>query len=116
MRIRIYLYEDVSILLSEALGHRGIDVVTTRSVENQGISDVDQLEFAKEQDRVLLTHNIRDFVVIHKRYLQDNLHHSGIIVSDQLPIGTILKRTLKLCSSLDLEMMRDRLEYLSNWK
>jgi len=42
--------------------------------------------------------------------------HSGIILSDQLPVGTMLKRVMKLWFSLSPEDMKNRLEFLSNWK
>jgi len=42
-------------------------------------------------------------------------HHGGIIVAKQISIGELVKRLLRLASTLSPEDMKDRLEYLSNW-
>jgi hypothetical protein len=42
--------------------------------------------------------------------------HRGIILSDQIAIGTVLRRVMKLYFSLNAEDMKNRLEYLSAWK
>ena len=41
--------------------------------------------------------------------------HCGIIVSEQYPIGELLRRMLNLLMSLSIKDMRNRLEYLSQW-
>jgi hypothetical protein len=42
--------------------------------------------------------------------------HAGIVLSDQLPIGVILRRLMKLYYSVNREDMMNRLEYLGAWK
>jgi len=51
-----------------------------------GKSDLDQLEYAIKQKRVLLTHNIGDFVQLSQEFARDEKPHFGILVSDQLPL------------------------------
>jgi hypothetical protein len=63
-----------------------------------------------------LIHNKRDFIILHKDFLENGRPHSGIIVTDQLPVGTLLKRTMKLWFTLNTDEMKNRLEFLSNWK
>ncbi len=116
MNLRFYLDEDVDISLSQALKNRGVDIVTTQKAGNTGSSDQEQLLYAKEQQRVVISHNIRDFVLLHKNFLSNNRKHGGIIVSDQLPIGTLLRRTMRLWFTLDANDMENRIEFLSNWK
>lgn len=61
MRIRLYLDEDVPLSFASALMNRGVDVVTTQSAGNQGLSDKKQLIFSAHEKRTIFTHNKRDF-------------------------------------------------------
>lgn len=79
-------------------------------------SDPGQLEFAISQGRAILTHNVRDYVQMAQRYAAQNRTHTGIIVSDQLPLRELLRRTLRLLAALSAEEMINRFEWLSNYK
>jgi len=116
MRIRLYLDEDVPSSLEQALINRGVDVVTTVGAGNRANSDEAQLIFSTSRQRVIITHNKKDFILLHNEYVKARKTHSGIILSDQLPVGTMLKRVMKLWFSLSPEDMKNRLEFLSNWK
>lgn len=107
--------EDIDIALEQALINRGVDVVSTLKAEKIGNTDEEQLSFAKNEKRIVITHNVRDFVILHQKVLKDDGTHCGIIVSDQLPIGTLLKRVMNLWFSLDTKEMESRIEFLSNW-
>jgi hypothetical protein len=116
MKIKLYLDEDVPLAFALALLNRGADVLTTQDAGNIGLSDEEQLIFATRGERVFFTHNKRDFILLHNKYLSLSKEHYGIIVSDQLPIGTLLKRFMKLWFCLDASDMKNRIEFLSNWK
>jgi len=115
VRIKLYLDEDVDISLSIALKQKGIDVLTTQESGHKRLSDIEQLEFAVNKKRVILTHNKRDFILLHKKYLLESKEHYGIILSDQRPIGELLRGLSRLIFSLTAEQMRNRQEFLSNW-
>jgi len=116
MRIKFYFDEDVPLSFAQALLNRGVDVITTQAAGNLGISDKEQLQFAIRKSRVLLTHNKKDFIELNKEFAENSIHHCGIVVTDQLPIGTLLRRTMKLWFSVTSEDMDGRLEFLSAWK
>lgn len=116
MRIKLYLDEDVPFAFAQALLNRGVDVITTQEVRNDSLSDAEQLDYAAKEKRTIFTHNKKDFIVLHNEYLQNQKEHSGIILSDQLPIGTLLRRFMKLWFSVSDENMKNRVEFLSNWK
>lgn len=80
-----------------------------------GVPDETQLAFAMQQNRVIFTFNTRDFTQLHKTYLAADQHHAGIIVSDQVQVGILLRRLLKLIDAKSAEEMTDWLEFLSNW-
>lgn len=115
--IRLYLDEDAQrTSLIRALRARQIDVLTANESALVGISDAEQLAFATSQNRVVFTFNRGDFVQLHMEYLKSGRQHSGIIVSDQLEIGVILRRLLRLIDERSAEEMQNWLEFLSSWR
>ena len=116
MKCRFYLDEDIDIALERALTNRGVDVISTLQAGNNGNTDEEQLIFANNENRIIITHNVRDFVILDKKFLNDDRIHHGIIVTDQLSIGTLLKRIMKIWFTLDADDMKNRFEFLSNWK
>jgi hypothetical protein len=64
----------------------------------------------------MVSYNKRDFALLHYQWMKIGRPHAGIILSDQLPIGVILRRLMRLYLSVNLEDMKNRLEYLSGWK
>lgn len=116
MRVRLYLDEDVDIALAAALRQRGVDVLTTLEAGKSQQKDDGELAFATQTGRALFTHNRRDFARLHKAMMEKGGRHTGIILSDQLPLGALLRRLSRLCFSLTHEEMGNRLEFLSSWR
>ena len=56
-QIKYHLDENVSNAVAESLRRRGINVTTTPGQNLNGASDRDQLAFAREQQRVIFTHD-----------------------------------------------------------
>ena len=63
MTLRFLLDEDVTVGVAAGLRARGIDAISVHEVgrSNQGIGDDEQLQFAVEQGRVLVTYNRGDY-------------------------------------------------------
>ena len=115
-RLALYLDEHVQLALAEALRARGVDILTTQEARNIGLRDLDQLAFAAENRRSLFSYDKRHFAKIHYEWMNMKRQHAGIILSDQLTIGLLLRRLMRLYLSLNTEDMINRLEYLSTWK
>jgi len=115
-RISLYLDEHIQSSVTEALKARGVDVLTTQEAGNRGKDDVNQHIFATQNGRVLFSYNKRHFAKIHYEWMTEKRPHDGIILSDQLPVGMILRRLMKLFFSLASGDMKNRLEYLSTWR
>lgn len=115
-RISLYLDEHIQSALGESLRARGVDILTTQEARNIGVEDVDQLLFASQNNRSLLSYNKRHFAKIHSDWISTKRSHGVIILSDQLPAGIVLRRLMRLYFSLTSADMRNRLEYLSFWK
>jgi hypothetical protein len=116
VKVRLYLDEDVDVALAVALRRRGIDVLTTQEAGNVQQLDEDQLTFATRAGRIFFTHNRRDFALLHKKAIEEGRSHAGIILSDQLPFGELLRRLSNLCFHLTQEEMANRLEFLGTWR
>ena len=95
MPIQLLLDEDVPVLLAQVLRERGYDVVHVTEVGLSGSPDVAVLEWAVEQRRAVLTHNVRDFLALAERAAESSLDHYGILPSPQLPFGDLLRRALR---------------------
>lgn len=91
-------------------------MLTTVEAGMIGSDDVDQLVFASENNRSLVSYNKRDFAKLHYQWMAKQKKHQGIILSDQLAIGVVLRRLMKLYFSVKSKGMLNRLEYLGSWK
>lgn len=115
--IRLYLDEDAQqTSLIRALRARQVDVQTAQEAGLVGVPDEVQLAHAAEEQRVIFTFNRGDFVELHVSWLEREQAHAGIVVSDQLPVGVLLRRLLKLLDARDADEMKSWLEFLSNWR
>lgn len=112
-RVKLYLDENVPEAIATALRLRGYDVATTKEAGKKAASDFDQLRYASSQKRVLFTFNVADFAELHDEFLHENHHHGGIILSRQMPVGTIVKRLLKLLSRLTPAALENNILWLN---
>ena len=80
------------------------------------VPDNQQLAYATAQGRTIFTFNTRDFAILHKAYLLEQREHTGIIVSDQIQVGLLVRRLLKLLDANSARDMENHLEFLSNWR
>lgn len=113
--VRLFIDEDVYGAVTIALRAAGVDVVSTPETGRISESDTSQLQWATEQQRVIVTFNVGDFAELHTNWLAAGRHHCGIVVSSQRPIGDVISRLLNLVGNRDQQTMQDRLEFLSDW-
>ena len=116
--IRLHLDEDTEAhALIRALRDRGVDVTTTSESDLTEAADETQLLRATREGRAFLTYNAADFCRLHKQFIQEGRHHSGIIIAEQQrhSAGEMMRSILRLRAKLDAETMTDRLEFLNRW-
>lgn len=76
MAIKLLIDEDsLAKPLVKNLRKAGHDVVTVNEISLSSQPDPFVLDYARENNRILLTHNCRDFEALH----QENPHHPGIL-------------------------------------
>jgi predicted nuclease of predicted toxin-antitoxin system len=112
----LLLDEDVRPLLAEVLRQRGLDAVHVLELGRGGYSDEAQLGYATEQGRALVTHNIKDFLVLDRRWRDQTLMHSGIVMSDQVTFRELLSRTLRCLNRYSADDLRGQVIWLHSFK
>ena len=79
--MNLYLDDDsVDALLVRLLRHAGHDVQIPADARMSGEDDSVHLTHAIRADRVLLSHNHRDFRNLHNLVMQAQGHHAGILI------------------------------------
>jgi predicted nuclease of predicted toxin-antitoxin system len=78
---RVYLDEDVDVLLALLLATHGIDCLTTVAAGNLGRTDEEQLTFAVQESRVLISHNRTDFEALAIAWWGKQQDHAGIVLA-----------------------------------
>ena len=110
--VRLYLDEDVSVLVGEMIRARGFDVLTTRDAGKLGATDIQQLEFSTREQRVLLTHNRVDFEKLAAQYFEGQFEHSGIVIAVRRLPSEIVFRLLAILNADSAEQMLDQIRYI----
>ena len=112
----LYLDEDVRVLLAEVLRNRGYSATHVFEAGRCGKSDEEQLAYAAKNKMAILTHNVKDFIVLSKKYNVQRKRHYGIIVTSQLPFNELLKRALRLLSTYSSDTLINKVIWLSDFK
>jgi hypothetical protein len=110
--LRLLLDSDVTVAAAPALRLRGFDVVSIRERGQESLPDAEVLLCAADQGRCLITYNARHFRGIHGMWLAESRHHSGIVVSKQLPIRQLLRRLQAFLNSFTPTQLADQLLWL----
>lgn len=112
MEIKLLIDEDVHINLAQVLRKRGYDAVNVQELDIKGLTDEFLFLQAIKERLCLFTFNVKDFIILHKRFISDHKDHYGIIVSKQLTFSETIKKLLKLIQIKNSNDMRNHLEYL----
>jgi predicted nuclease of predicted toxin-antitoxin system len=113
--IRLFLDEDVWPGLAAALRERGFDAVHAHEVERGGLPDADQLAYAAQAGRAILTHNAKDFVPLAAEWFFEGRAHAGIILSPQIEKGELVRRVLNLLRALSEQEIANAVRFLSDY-
>ncbi len=108
MSLRLYLDEDVDLLLAPMLAARGHDCLTTQAAGRLQASDEDQLHFATAEGRILLTHNRVDFAAWAIAWHQASCSHAGILMMFRRNVNTLAGKTDQILQLYDQNAWRDQ--------
>ncbi|TLD41406.1 MAG: hypothetical protein JETT_2308 [Candidatus Jettenia ecosi] len=115
-KIRLYRDEDLSDRVAVALRSKRFDAISTHEVNMRGKTDKEQLKYAIEHNRIILTRNIKHFVNLQREYYKQGLPHNGILVTDYLPLKELIRRLTKFLNEKNLSDIRNTLDWLHNYK
>ncbi|MBI5653487.1 MAG: DUF5615 family PIN-like protein [Chloroflexi bacterium] len=90
--------------------------ISAYEVGNAELDDPEQFEYAIQQGRAIFTHNARDFEPLIGRYFAQAREHFGLIISEQLPVGVLLRRLLRLFDSVSADEMKNNFRNLGEFK
>lgn len=110
--IRLYLDEDVNVLVADLLRARGFDAITVRDAGQLRATDAEQLIYAAGQQRTLVTHNRADFEALAQRYFESEQIHYGIILAVRRSPQDIAQRLLAILNHVTAEEMRNQIRYI----
>jgi len=110
--IDLYLDEDVDVVLSHLVRARGFRVMTTQEAGHVGNTDAEQLAFATDQGKTILTHNRVDFEALALRYFEDKKTHLGIIIAVRRHPRELARRLLILLNSLTADEIENQIRYI----
>ena len=109
---KVYVDEDVDVLVATLLSARGLDATTVKEQEMLGKVDPEQLALAASCKRCLLTHNRVDFEKLHINYLTNNQPHGGIIIAKRRNPYEIAERVGILLNTLTADEIANQLFYV----
>jgi hypothetical protein len=116
--IKLYLDADITSapLLAEILRQHGFDAVSAVEIGNADFFDDEQLRYAVEHQRVLLTFNIKDFIpLIETEYYGKRREFPGLIVSPQIKgpqFSLLVRLVLNLLNHIDAASMQNTMRFL----
>lgn len=113
--IKLLLDEHVWKGLTKALQERGYDAVSIVDL-SQSADDEPLLEIAAAQGRTVLTYDADDFPGIASLWYEAGREHAGIVLSQEIPPGELLRRTLRLLQTVSAEEIRNITRRLEDFK
>jgi predicted nuclease of predicted toxin-antitoxin system len=116
LTLPLFTDEHIDARLAQALERQGFDAVSCHAAgrANQRISDPDQLAYATEQGRAILTFNVVDFIALDAEWKQEGRRHAGIIVSAEIRnLSELIQRVAHHLRTVSLAQHDDILLWLS---
>jgi predicted nuclease of predicted toxin-antitoxin system len=110
--IRLYLDEDVNVLVADLLRARGFDVITTLDAGQLHAKDEQQLAYAVSQARTLVSHNRTDFEELVQHYFNLGQMHYGVIFAVRRSPQEIVQRLLLILNQVTSDEMQNQVRYI----
>jgi predicted nuclease of predicted toxin-antitoxin system len=108
MTLRYLTDEDITDVVAIGLRSRGVDAISVHEIgrSNQGIPDDEQLLYATEQGRVIVTYNRDDFQIIDARWREEERQHAGILwcmeaIILRRAIGELIRALIAMSEQFD---------------
>ncbi|MBZ0280310.1 MAG: DUF5615 family PIN-like protein [Anaerolineae bacterium] len=102
--IKFYTDTHIAKAVAAQLRNRGIDVVRCEEIGMAEAKDIEHLEYAVQENRVVITCD-DDFIVLAQEWAKANKNHSGIMfclthVQGEAAIGIIVKKCIQIVDNV----------------
>ena len=111
--IRIYTDESVDVVIAQGLQRRGVEAFSARDRDKLGLTDEEQLIFARDEKAAIFTHDT-DFLRIAAQWIDKGRTHFGVIYCHQnaYGIGDYIRNLKLLVNVLTQEDLINHIEFL----
>ena len=109
---KLLLDEHIWTYLAKLLRDQGFDVVHVTEVDLESTPDDMVMAYAAGEHRAVVTLNIKHYIPLAIKYVEDGKEHYGVVVSKQLSQGELQKRVTKLLESVTAEELMNAVRYL----
>lgn len=113
---KLHLNEHLSPRLAQQLRKYGFDVTSTLEVGLVEADDAQQLAFAADSQRAIVTFNHRDFAALHEAYVTGHRTHWGIVLSTEESMDILRRRLLRLLNTLSSEDLKNQIRWLNEFR
>ena len=111
--VALYFDEDVSVIVAKIIRAHGFKVSCAIEVKECGRSDEEQFTYATKNNYILVTHNIRDFIKLHKESLKKQVNHCGIILATRKRDNyEFARRLLELLGKIKPRDLDNQIKYI----
>lgn len=76
--MRFFLDEDHSDRIAVMAQLRGVDIISVRQARRGGLTDEEQLLFAGQEGRCIVTRNAKHFAPLSRQFEEQGLPHAGV--------------------------------------
>lgn len=113
--VRLFTDEHITGGLAPVLRRRGYDVESCPEAgrADQGISDEDQLAYATQHGRAILTFDRTDFLRLDVRWKRAGRQHAGMVLSVEIQdFGELLRRVERHLNTYAADVQHDTVIWL----
>jgi predicted nuclease of predicted toxin-antitoxin system len=109
---KVYLDENMDIRLAARLRHRGFCAITALAVGLLHADDRIQLSYAATHGYCLVTHNLREFEVLHASFRSSGQSHGGIIIASTKNVSRLVDKLARLLNTLTADEIANQILYV----
>ena len=110
---KLYLAEDVSVVLAKPIAARGFEVVTVQEAGRRSLSDESQLQAAVQRHAVMVTHNRLDFERLFSEWAEaQRLHYGILLVKRRRHVSDMASRLLAILNKFSADDLKNRILYV----
>jgi len=116
--VKLYLDEDISPKVAVVLRKKGLEAVSAHEIGMLEASDEQQLSFAADEERAMVTRNRDDFITLTVRFFEDLKPHHGLIIVPHTIPGSEFSKLAALLEKFSKDYPQDfesyTIEFLPN--